>query len=242
VIGLNMKASKLGRQLLPATGTAPATASGPAASDPPTLPGGVERLQTAEEAAHESEPAGGGATFDAPPAIDSQSVLAAGIQDISQALVEVDSLADLLRIIIETMYRAMGFKRVLLCMRDGRTGQMSARFGFGAGADEAATYFRFTLGGRNDIFNIILSNDKDVLISDATDPKLARFIPEWFKTRFPVQTFIVFPLRIKGSPVAMIYADKDHAGTIVIADKELSLLRTLCNQAILAIKQSAGGR
>jgi len=38
--------------------------------------------------------------------------------------------------------------------------------------------------------------------------------------------------------VAMIYADRQHAGEIVISEKELSLLRTLRNQAVLAIKQS----
>ena len=38
---------------------------------------------------------------------------------------------------------------------------------------------------------------------------------------------------------SMIYADADRAGEIVIPEKELSLLRTLRNQAVLAIKQSS---
>ncbi len=37
----------------------------------------------------------------------------------------------------------------------------------------------------------------------------------------------------------MIYADSDSHGDIVIPEKELALLRTLRNQAVLAIKQSA---
>ena len=49
----------------------------------------------------------------------------------------------------------------------------------------------------------------------------------------------IFPLCIKGNPVAMIYSDCDHDGEIVIPEKELSLLRTLRNQAVLAIKQSS---
>ena len=36
----------------------------------------------------------------------------------------------------------------------------------------------------------------------------------------------------------MIYADREQAGEIVISEKELSLLRTLRNMAVLAIKQS----
>ncbi|MCK7497944.1 MAG: hypothetical protein MZW92_49860 [Comamonadaceae bacterium] len=49
---------------------------------------------------------------------DAQAILAAGIQDISNSLVDEFSLNDMLRIILETMYRALGFKRVLLCVRD----------------------------------------------------------------------------------------------------------------------------
>ena len=52
-------------------------------------------------------------------------------------------------------------------------------------------------------------------------------------------TFVIFPLCIKGNPVAMIYSDCERAGEIVIPEKELSLLRTLRNQAVLAIKQSS---
>ena len=37
--------------------------------------------------------------------------------------------------------------------------------------------------------------------------------------------------------MALIYADADAANSIIIPEKELSLLRTLRNQAVLAIKQ-----
>ena len=43
---------------------------------------------------------------------------------------------------------------------------------------------------------------------------------------------------INGNGVAMIYADRTQAGEIVISEKELALLRTLRNMAVLAIKQS----
>lgn len=39
----------------------------------------------------------------------------------------------------------------------------------------------------------------------------------------------------------MIYADREQAGGIAIGEKELSLLRTLRNQAIMAIRQSERG-
>lgn len=170
--------------------------------------------------------------------VDAQAVLTAGIQDISNTLVEGYRLNDILRIILETMYRAMGFKRVLLCIRDAKGGVMQGRFGFGPDTGEIARAFQFPLSFTPDIFHAATSKGADILISDIDDPKIAARIPDWYRQAVPARSFVLLPLNIKGSPVALIYADCDEAGGIQIPDKELSLLRTLRNQAVLAIKQS----
>lgn len=169
--------------------------------------------------------------------LDAQSVLTAGIQDISNTLVDGFKLNDILRIILETMYRAMGFKRVVLCIRDAKSGTMQGRFGFGPEANEVARAFRFSLNFTPDIFHVATSKGVDILISDINDPKIAERIPAWYRKAVPAHSFVLFPLNIKGNPVALIYADRDEPGGISIPEKELSLLRTLRNQAVLAIKQ-----
>jgi len=168
-----------------------------------------------------------------------EAILTAGIQDISNTLVEDFKLNDVLRIILETMYRAKGFKRVILCIRDAKNNAMVGRFGFGPDAPDVAKRFSFPLSFTPDIFHAALSKGVDILISDTNDPKIATRIPEWFRKGVAAETFLLFPLCIKGKPMALIYADRDHAGEIVISEKELSLLRTLRNQAVLAIKQSS---
>jgi len=169
-----------------------------------------------------------------------ESILTAGIQDISNTLVEDYRLNDLLRIILETIYRAKGFRRVLLCIRDARNNRMVGRFGFGPDAPEVARRFDFPLTGSADIFYAALLKNVDVLITDTDDSKIAASIPEWFRRGVGAGTFVILPLAIKGRAVAMIYADCERAGEIVIAERELSLMRTLRNQALLAIKQSTG--
>ena len=166
-------------------------------------------------------------------------MLSSGIQDISNSLVEDFKLNDVLRIILETMYRAMGFKRVLLCIRDGRSNSMTGRFGFGPEVGELAKHVRFSLSAHPDnVFNVATAKGVDILISDIDDPKIASRVPPWYRKSVPSRTFCLFPLMIKGRPVAMIYADKDQAGEIRISEQELALLRTLRNQAVLAIKQA----
>jgi serine/threonine protein kinase len=175
----------------------------------------------------------------APVPEDAQDVLAAGIQDISNSLVDDFALNDILRIILETMYRAMGFKRVLLALRDGKSGQITGRFGLGPDVGELAKQFRFPLTEQlHDVFQLATGKGLDIIISDIDDPKIADKVPQWFRERIPAKTFVLFPLNIKGKPVALIYCDKDRAGTISIPEKELTLLKTLRNQALLAIKQA----
>lgn len=171
--------------------------------------------------------------------VDAQSILTAGIQDISNTLVDGFKLNDILRIILETMYRAMGFKRVILCIKDARANCMQGRFGFGPDAGEVAKKFRFPMTFTPDIFHAATSKGVDLCISDIDDPKIAARIPEWYRKAVPARSFVLFPLNIKGNPVALIYADQDGAGAIELPEKELSLLRTLRNQAVLAIKQGS---
>lgn len=169
---------------------------------------------------------------------DAQTTLAAGIQDISNSLVDDFALNDILRITLEIMYRAMGFQRVLLCLKEAKTGTMGGRFGFGPDTNELAKKFRFPLAYSVDVFHLSTSKGLDIIISDVDDPKIADKIPAWYRKSVSAKTFVLFPLTIKGNPVALIYCDRDTAGSIVIPEKELSLLKTLRNQALLAIKQS----
>lgn len=168
---------------------------------------------------------------------DAQAVLSAGIQDISQALVEDFSLSDILHIIMETMYRAMGFDRVLLALRDAKSDTMAGRFGLGRDVEGLVRYFRFALAGElRDVFQLAASKGLDVIISDIDDPKIADKVPAWYRAHFSAKTFVLFPLNLRGKSVALIYCDKAHAGAIVIPDKVLALLKTLRNQALLALK------
>jgi hypothetical protein len=49
---------------------------------------------------------------------------------------------------------------------------------------------------------------------------------------------VLFPVIVQGKPVGPIYVDRLHPGDIAIPEKELSLLKLLRNQAVLAIRQS----
>ncbi|MGI9132929.1 MAG: protein kinase domain-containing protein [Rhodoferax sp.] len=166
--------------------------------------------------------------------------LTAGIQDITNAMVEDFKLSDVLRMILETMYRAMQFDHVIFCMRDPKSDTMTGRFGLGDGVEPCVKAFRIVLqGSKPDLFSVVCNKGADTMISDAREPRIVQRLPQWFTQSVNAPTFLLLPLQIKGAPFGLIYADKKRLGTLELDEKELSLLRTLRNQAVMAFKQSA---
>ena len=166
--------------------------------------------------------------------------LAAGIQDITNAMVEDFKLSDVLRMILETMYRAMEFDRIIFCMRDAKTEMMVGRFGLGDGVERCVKVFKTHLKAATpDLFGVVSVKGADTMISDASEARIVQRLPDWYRMHINAPTFLLLPLQIKGAPFGLIYADKTVHGALELDDKELALLRTLRNQAVMAFKQSS---
>jgi HD-like signal output (HDOD) protein len=184
---------------------------------------------------------GGSVAGGAPRPEQSASMMAAGIQDITNAMVEDFKLNEVLRMILETMLRSLCFQRVLFCLRDPKTDTIVARFGLGAGVEAIVPHFRVAMKVKDgsDLFAAVCLKGADTLITNAAAPSIAARLPAWFNRHVGAPAFLLLPLAIKGSPFALIYADMAHAGGIDLGEKELSLLRTLRNQAVMAFRQAS---
>jgi hypothetical protein len=166
--------------------------------------------------------------------------LTAGIQDITNAMVDDFKLSDVLRMILETMFRAMDFDHIIFCMRDAKTETMTGRFGLGDGVEQYVKSFKSPLKGATpDLFAVVCNKGTDTMISDASEPRLAQRLPAWYRSGLNAPTFLLLPLLIKGVPFGLIYADMRTRGALELDERELALLRTLRNQAVMAFKQSS---
>jgi HD-like signal output (HDOD) protein len=166
-------------------------------------------------------------------------VLAAGIQDITNSMVENFKLNDVLRMILETMFRALGFRRIVFCLRDPKTQTLTGRFGLGEDAERVAANFKVPLTSATDLFTAVCIKGADTLIKDATVANIGARLPAWYREHVNAPAFLLLPMQMKGAPFALIYADKAQPGGIELGEKELSLLRTLRNQAVMAFKQAS---
>lgn len=167
---------------------------------------------------------------------DSKKALTDGIQDISTTLTGDFTINDIMQMILETIYRALPGSRVLLGLRNKASNVIEGKYGYGDNIDELIRDFSIPLEYRADVFHVAFKNNVDIKIDDSQDEKIRDKVPAWYHKKIGSKFFIVFPVIISHSPVAVIYIDRCDGHCIHISDNELSLLKTLRNQAIMAIK------
>lgn len=169
--------------------------------------------------------------------LDPESVLSAGIQDVTNTLVVDFNLNDILQMVLESMYRGMGFNHVMIFVRDGKTDTMRARFGFGADIDGLLPKLKFPIKFEPDVFHVAMEKGVDIVIEDVTAENIASKIPAWYRNAVKAQCFLLLPVMINNKAIGLFYADMEAANSLQISQRQLSLLRTLRNQAVLAIRQ-----
>ncbi len=169
---------------------------------------------------------------------DAATLLAAGIQDVTLAMVDEMHVSDILRMVLETLFRALDFQRVVFALRDPKSDALVGRFGLGLAVPGGVGQFRVPLGesAQGDVFAAVCRKGADTLIGDSADAHLRPRFPAWFYPAMGAGSFLLLPLVVKGRPVGIIYADKALARSIVMDDKLLAMVRTLRNQALMAIR------
>ena len=171
-------------------------------------------------------------------------LLTAGIHDITDTLAgDAFRLNQVLRMVLETMFRALGFQRVVFCLRDPASGRLVGRFGLGDRAAVLSPLFQVQLqwpaGQTPDLFGAVCLKARDTLIADSRQAAVVQRLPTWYRQQVNAPSFLLLPMVMKGAPFALIYADQAAAGGLTVGERELALLRTLRNQAVMAFRQSS---
>jgi eukaryotic-like serine/threonine-protein kinase len=165
-----------------------------------------------------------------------EKALTDGIQDITNTLTGDYTIIQVMQMVLETIFRALPGSRVILGLRDKATNCIVGKLGYGDKVDELIENFRIPLAYQADVFHIAFKNNVDIKIDNTQDEKIKDKIPDWYHRKIGSSFFILFPIVIKHSPIAVLYIDSIENRDIHISDDQLSLLKTLRNQAILAIK------
>lgn len=170
--------------------------------------------------------------------IDAQQVLTAGIRDVTETLTSDFALNDVLQMVLETMYRGMGFSRTMIFIRDSRLDSMRARFGFGLEIERIIPRCSFPVPFAPDVFHVALEKGADIVIENTQAANIIQRIPQWHRDLMNAKSFLLLPIMLKSQAVGLLYADSERAEGIKISTEQLGLLRTLRSQIVLAFKHS----
>lgn len=169
--------------------------------------------------------------------LNARDRLLAGVQDVTQMLASGEfKLNDLILLVLETLYSSLGFRFATVCLRDLATARYVARVAVGENYQERQKGFVFPANAEQDLFHLAMSNNVDLMISDALVPKIQNLLPAWHRALLPdARSFIVLPLVIQKKPIGLFYADRAVAAEEGVPPDETALIKTLKSQLLAAM-------
>jgi HD-like signal output (HDOD) protein len=167
-----------------------------------------------------------------------ETVLTRGLHEITSLLVTDFSLDDVLRVILETIYGALGVgrTRAFFLLKDPSAQVARFRFGLGQSAAEMRTWMEVPIGGTDDLFSLAVRQHKDIVIKNVSAPEAAVLLPGWYRLRLIARRYVVLlPLVVDQKALGLFYIDGDEANAKLLTPALLNYLKVLRGQAVVAI-------
>lgn len=164
------------------------------------------------------------------------SFLTNAIAELTNAIIERASINDMFTMVLEALFRSMGFDHVVLMIRDPARKSFVARFGFGTDIEALKPGFEFRAEGGDDIFSAAVHKGRNAVIVDTNDERYRDSIPEWCRKLTQPRSILVFAVLVNKVCIAVIYADC-CGDTIRVNAQEVQLLNTLVKQLTLGVRQ-----
>ena len=175
---------------------------------------------------------------------NARELLLSSLQEVMQTLATSrPTINQVVMMVLEALYRSMGFRCAVVCLRQPQTTAsgailMRARTALGEQAEALTRDFVFEVNGGKDLFSLALQNDVDLMISDASDAKIKPLLPLWHKALLPdARSFVVLPLVINKKPIGLFYADRSKTTPEGISPEETALIKSLKAQVITTLRQ-----
>jgi hypothetical protein len=171
-----------------------------------------------------------------------ETILTKGLHEITSLLIGPYALDDVLKVTLETIYRALGVAqtRVFLLLKDPTGTAARFRFGFGQASSSMKPWFEVPIKGADDLFSLALTQRRDIVIKDATAPEVVRTLPDWFTSRgVPDRYIVLLPLVVGDRSLGLIYVDGEKSRAQALTPAIINYLKVLRGQAVLAIRHKA---
>ncbi|CAH1085631.1 HDOD domain-containing protein [Candidatus Nitrotoga sp. 1052] len=169
--------------------------------------------------------------------VNARDLLLAGVQDVIQMrALGRSKVNELILLVLETLYRSMGFRFATMCLKDTKSGQFRARVALGEGHASRQARFVFQMTPERDLFQLSMENNTDLMISDASSEKIRDLLPAWHRALLPdARSFIVLPLVVQKVQIGLFYADRVLPASEGLPPDETALIKALKSQILAAL-------
>lgn len=234
LLRMDMQHSSVAHRLGLVVGPVATPITTPVASQPPMPPPLAVKVATAQAL---------GVTE---PHAHCQALLAAGIQDLSNRLLESFKINAIVLSVLQTLQQAAGFRQVIFCVREAKSNALVGCIAAGAApsGDKDPGRLRIGMDESGDLLTATAAKGEDLWLPDVAS-YLAQHptdeLPRWVRKSMGATSVLLLPLHLKSQPLGVIYADRGTAesSALHLGAKELALMGTLRNQVVLAFRQRA---
>lgn len=157
------------------------------------------------------------------------------MEEINKALISRLPVNEILGMIMEGIYRGIGFDRTVFCLVNPQRTEVRGRLGLGEDVEEMIPLIHAGLTPTDNILAQALLRQKEFLINPQAKPKDKDAMSDEFWRVSRAKTFFVSPVLINNVPVGVFYVDRLSPNTSITAE-DIHLLQTFRNLTILAFE------
>lgn len=133
--------------------------------------------------------------------------LAQGIDELKVAVQGGAPVNEVLSLVAETAWRGFGFTHVALCLRHPEAAELLCRIALGPQAAELRRRLSVQVPRARDVFSRAVHDGLDQVVDDLGSP-FSR-LPPWYPGPLAARGLVLFPVRVQGRTVALLYGDSE---------------------------------
>jgi HD-like signal output (HDOD) protein len=166
-----------------------------------------------------------------------RDLLLEGVQHVMQMSTAAQpKVNDIMLLVLETLFNSMGFRFATICLSDQKGSEFRARLALGDELQRHKAGFCFKASNQRDLFSLAMESDSDLMISDATDPKIQDLLPEWHRKLLPdAQSFMILPIVVNQKPLGFFYGDRALPAPEGVPSDETGLIKILKTQMLTVL-------